>query len=103
MARILGLWSEPLTKGMLDHLTQVNTPTCDLTFIECDFGTLVKAALKERNQEVYYCGGDNVDWVTEDRFLEKNPEFGLGMMTRSPPEFDLDDMELAEILMEEMK
>ncbi len=52
----------------------------------------------------YICGGWSLDEDGDEQHLWLTPEeFRKPILRMNDPDFDLDDMELAEILMEEMK
>lgn len=106
---VFGLWGHPLTEEGIKKLYVINTPTCHLERFDLGIGVLIKATLKQGSTgagEIYYCAGNGGDgeWFSESRFKNANPTWsGHGFEFLPAPEFDLDDMELAEILMEEMK
>lgn len=71
-----------------------------------EFGPLIKVH-DTKTDKIYYCGGHGGiyrwAWKLEPAFFEAYPEMAPPRPTMTDPMFDLEDMELAEIIMEELK
>lgn len=67
-----------------------------------EFGPLIKVHDTQSGKK-YYCGGHLWAWKLEPAFFEAYPEMAPPRPTMTDPMFDLEDMELAEIIMEELK
>lgn len=99
------MWTIPLTDLQVRRLVNSNNSTGIVEiFPDGPIGTLVvcKCITGPHAGETYYCGGNASMWLTRTEYERFHPP--LVVLQRMPePEFDLDDMELAEIIMEELK
>lgn len=105
----MAYWVNPLTPERVNVLILANEKNGDVSTMAGPIGPMIKVACTKINSTEYsgksfYCGGDseNYSWLEEGEFYREYPEFSP--YPKMPePEFDLDDMELAEIIMEELK
>jgi len=92
-------WRKPLSEHDIKHIYHCNkNPCCELvTYHDWSFGPLIKATLKNAN--IYYCGGDQNLWKTEEEFLDTYPQ-GTGNHILPEPEFDLEEISKAQEIIE---
>lgn len=101
-------WTEPLTKERIEELVKANEKNGPITMMDGPIGPMVKVectteASGSYRGTIFYCGGgDPFSWLKEDQFVAEYPDWFIPHKMPAP-EFDLDDMELAEIIMEELK
>lgn len=103
-------WTTPLSlKDVEDGVK--NNSVHRLNVVELvkgfEFGPLI-VVHNTKSDTKYYCGGHirpNHPWAwkKEPAFFEAYPEMAPPRPTMVDPMFDLEDMELAEIIMEELK
>lgn len=98
-------WAKPLTLEQLDiairHNSNNKTNTVEL-IQGFALGPLIKVTDTLTGNK-YYCGGDAWGWKLEPYFFQAYPEMVPPNPTMMDPEFDLDEMELAEIMIAEME
>lgn len=105
-------WTSPLTQSQVETYCRAHEHNGPCTVIDGPIGPMVRVHCllntdPSYHNKIYYCGGDCTGfiWLLEDQFLQMYPDFSykIGVEFLPEPEFDLDDMELAEIIMEELK
>lgn len=102
-------WKRPLTLDEVATATKTNFSNKN-NIVELikgfDLGPLLKATDTTSGNK-YYCGGhlgnERWAWKREPAFFEAYPEMAPSRPTMVDPMFDLEDMELAEIIMDELK
>lgn len=103
-------WQTPLAEGQVKALVSGNTQNGLVEVIyDGPIGSMVvvhctEAACGSAKGKIFYHGGDydkGQGWIEESIFLLLYPDFKQGRRVMPDPEFDLDDMELAEIIIEE--
>lgn len=97
-------WAKPLTLEQVDVAVHINTRNGNKVELMQGFafGPLVRVTDTKTGNK-YYCGGDAWGWKLEKYFFQAYPEIAPWTPVMADPEFDLDDMELAEIMIAEME
>lgn len=94
-----GKWINPLTDNQILTLIDGNKDSCDTKVVDGPIGLMVVARYLGKT---FYCGGDFY-WLEQNEFFLLYPDFEEeGSRIMADPEFDLDEMELAEILIDEL-
>jgi hypothetical protein len=99
------MWTVPLTQSEIDNLLTVNQRNGPMEIVDGPIGPMVILRLThgQFSGTIFYCGGNCYEWLEEARFFSLYPQYKHSHQYMTAPEFDLDDMELAEMLIEEMK
>ncbi len=97
-------WIKPLTQKQVQDLIQVNRPNgpCKITYGPIGPMIVHDVIIGLLKGQTFCCGGDISAWISYDNFIKNYPDWN-NKSSLFDPEFDLEDIELAEIIMQELK